>query len=152
MRRLLPLLGISLLIWGLLLWLLLGKMALHATLDIQLHNTYVVLGSYAGQLGLLALVLLLVLAADSLKRRARESKLLLGLLAGGGLLLEILLTSLFRNTAFSIYPPLSADSTIAADPFLAVRWISLGLQGFVLLVILWAGIRLLRLVRQPAST
>ncbi|MCA8833168.1 hypothetical protein [Hymenobacter pini] len=151
MRRLLLLLGVALLMWLLLVCLLLGPSALWLpTLDIQLHNTYLVIGSYAGQLCLLVLVALLMLAADSVKRRAKESKLLLSLLVGGGLLLEILLDSFFRNIGFTIYPPLSPDPTIAADPFAAVRWISLGLQGFVLLVVLWAGIRLLRLVRQPA--
>lgn len=151
MRKFLSLLCISLLIWGLLLWLLLGKMALHATLDIQLHNTYVVIGSYAGQLGLLVLVLLLVLAADSLKRRARESKLLLGLLAGGSLLLVVVLTSSFMNASPTVYPPLSPDPATVFDPLADIRRIFWGLLAFLLLVILWAGSRLLHLARRPPS-
>lgn len=151
MRKLLSLLCISLLIWGLLLWLLLGKMALHATLDVQLHNTYVVIGSYAGQLSLLVVVVLLVLAAASLKRRARESKLLLGLLAGGSLLLAVLLTSLFMNASPTVYPPLSSGPATAFDPLAEVRWKFWGLQGFLLLIILWASIRLLHLTRRPPS-
>ena len=152
MRKLLRLFCVSLLVWALLLGMLLGKMALHATLDIQLHNTYVVVGSYAGQLWLLVLVVLLVLAAGSLKRRARESKLLLGLLGGGGLLLEVLLASSFMNAGPTVYPPLSPGPATSFDPLADVRWILWGLQGFLLLIILWASIRLLHLTRRPPST
>lgn len=152
MRRLLPLFCISLLIWALLLWLLLGKMALHATLDIQLHNTYVVVGSYAGQIWLLVLTFLLVLATSSLKRRARESKLLLGLLAGGGLLLAALLTNSFMYTGFTVYPPLSPGPATSIDPLANVLWMFWGLQGFLLLVVLWASIRLIKLAgKQPPA-
>ncbi|RSK46437.1 hypothetical protein [Hymenobacter perfusus] len=151
MRKLLSLLCLSLLVWALLLGLLLGKMALQATLDIQLHNTFVVVGSYAGQLWLLVLVVLLVLAANSLKQRARESKLLLGLLAGSGLLLEVLLLNSFMDTGFTVYPPLSPGPATSVDPLANVRWIFWGLQGFLLLVVLWASVRLLLLTRRPPS-
>lgn len=84
MPRFLRLFCFSLVLWGLLLGLLFGKMALQTTIDVQMHNTYFVLGNYSAQIGLLLLTFLVVLVAGGLKRRARENKPLLGLLRCSG--------------------------------------------------------------------
>ncbi|MET4105741.1 hypothetical protein [Hymenobacter sp. UYP22] len=151
MRKLPRLLCFSLVLWVLLLWLLLGKTALQATLDIQMHNTYVVVGSYAGQILLLTLAFLLVLAASSLKRQARESKPLLVLLAGSSVGLELLLCIAGVNTRFTIYPPLSPSPVTAVAPLSGVLWMLWGLHSILLLTALWASIRLTKLVARPRT-
>ncbi|MDU0369795.1 hypothetical protein ACFPAF_05265 [Hymenobacter endophyticus] len=148
MRKLLRLFCFSLIVWVLLLWLLLGQMALQATLDIQLHNTYFVVGSYAGQILLLTLTFLLMLAASSLKRQAKASKPLLVVLAGSSVVLELLLCIAAINTRFTIYPPLSPSPIMAVAPLSGILW---GLHGVLLLTASWASIRLIELVVRPRT-
>lgn len=57
------------------LWLVCigGRFLWRPTLDVQLHNTYLVVGGYAGQLGTFLLTLLLILLLDAGRRWAAKS-------------------------------------------------------------------------------
>ncbi|RSK50858.1 hypothetical protein [Hymenobacter rigui] len=157
MRRLLPLLGATLLLWGLLVSLLLGPAAIwHPTIDVQLHNTYFVLDAYTGQLLLILPPLALVLLVSGLQRRLVPGSTWWLLVAGSCALVLFLCTHFLTTllaVGFTIYPPLTASEPYAdAAGVTRLYWLLRALQALCVVGVWWAGVQWGRRSSTPVTT
>lgn len=136
-------LAAALVVW-LVLWLLLGGAPFlwQSTLDIQMHSTYFVVGSYIGQLSTFLFVLIFVLLLDAVRRQAAKNSTV-ALACGMGSAL-LLFWSLKLSTAYSaswatqdLLTPLAYPNSLAKGIWAA--------QVLLLTVVSWAGVTFWRL-------
>ncbi|UOQ78858.1 hypothetical protein MUN84_10185 [Hymenobacter sp. 5516J-16] len=145
MTRFLYSFATALAVW-LVLWLtLIGPRLLwQPTLDVQMHNTYFVVGSYASQLCSFLLLLLFTLLLRFIRRQvAKSATVALACSVGSALLL-------FRWAMLSYFHPASwllqtaQATTPAVSRLVKAGWV---VQAFLLGVVIWSGITFWRLYR-----
>ncbi|RPD49545.1 hypothetical protein DNI29_01730 [Hymenobacter sediminis] len=129
-------------VW-LVLWLLLvGTPFLwQPTLDIQMHTTYFVVGSYLGQLSTFLFVLIFVLLLDAVRRQAaKNSTAALACGIGSFLLLS---WSIKLNTAY--FTPWATQDILTPvaypNALVKIMWAT---QVLLLIAVIWSGVTLWR--------
>ena len=129
-------------IWAVLFRALFGPSNLwQANFDIQLHNTYFVLGGYHLQVATLLLVILLALLGSMVAKKARHNKPTLLVLALGSALLVLHP----GYSGYTVYPPLNGLSDTAPNPMADLQAGLLVLKALSLGVLCWTVVAFARL-------